>query len=213
MLVKASGANLESAAPADFVEVDRSRLLEIIDSTSPADDEDVAQAMRNATSSESRRPSVESLLHAVCLEVPEVSAVAHTHPIAVNSLLCSDQAEHVLSGSMFPDQIVVLGQHQMLVEYIDPGLPLARQVLRKLRSHIEMHGQYPKVIYLKNHGMFALGTDIDDALNITAMAVKCARILGGALAVGRPTFLDTESAARIDTRPDELLRRRLLARQ
>jgi hypothetical protein len=42
------------------------------------------------------------------------------------------------------------------------------------------------------------------------MAVKSARVLLGALAAGSPAFLEAASAERIDTRPDEALRRRLL---
>jgi ribulose-5-phosphate 4-epimerase/fuculose-1-phosphate aldolase len=63
------------------------------------------------------------------------------------------------------------------------------------------------VIYLRNHCLFALGRDPGDALAITMMAVKCARVLQDALAVGHPTYLDDALAARIDTRPDEQLRR------
>ena len=67
------------------------------------------------------------------------------------------------------------------------------------------------MIYLRNHGLFALGRDPEDALAITMMAVKCARALQGALAVGHPTYLDDALAARIDTRLDEQLRRARLA--
>ena len=67
------------------------------------------------------------------------------------------------------------------------------------------------MIYLRNHGLFALGRDPGDALAITTMAVKCARVLQCALAVGHPTYLDDVLAARIDTRLDEQLRRARLA--
>ena len=127
------------------------------------------------------------------------------------SLLCSNRAEALTAGSLFPDQIIVLGRHPLLVGYLDPGLPLARGTLAAVRNHRAAHGQTLRVIYLRNHGLFALGRDPGDALAITTMAVKCARVLQGALAVGHPTYLDDALAARIDTRLDEQLRRARLA--
>jgi rhamnose utilization protein RhaD (predicted bifunctional aldolase and dehydrogenase) len=210
MLVKASGSNLMTAASQDFVEVNLSVFMGLITS-GPASDDDVAEMLTRATIQGSRRPSVESLLHAVCMQVPGVNAVAHTHPTPVNALLCSDQASYLQHGSMFPDQIVVMGQHPLMIPYIDPGLPLAQDVLARLGAHAREHGSPPKVIYLLNHGMFALGTNTEEALQITSMAVKSARVMLGALSAGTPTFLTPENAHRIDTRPDEELRRQLLA--
>ncbi len=73
-----------------------------------------------------------------------------------------------------------------------------------------MYGAPPKVIYLANHGMFALGGSVAEAQQITSMAVKTARIVLGALSVGEPVALSTENRARIHTRPDELFRRAAL---
>jgi hypothetical protein len=43
------------------------------------------------------------------------------------------------------------------------------------------------------------------------MAVKVSRVLGGAIAVGGARTLSQEAVTRIDGRPDELYRRRMLA--
>ena len=214
MLVKVSGSRLPTATPDDFVHVDWTALMAVVDSDTEAGDGDVAVALTAARcdgSEDDRRPSAESLLHAVCYEDPGVGAVAHTHPTPVVSLLCSNRAEALTAGSLFPDQIVVLGRHPLLVGYLDPGLPLARGTLAAVRNRRAAHGQTLRVIYLRNHGLFALGRDPGDALAITTMAVKCARVLQGALAVGHPTYLDDALAARIDTRLDEQLRRARLA--
>jgi rhamnose utilization protein RhaD (predicted bifunctional aldolase and dehydrogenase) len=210
MLVKASGSNLATASTDDFVEVDIDVYMEQI-LGGDASDADVADMMRRATLQGTKRPSVESLLHAVCMQVPGVNAIAHTHPTAVNSLLCSDRARALMEGSMFPDQIVVMGQHQLMVPYVDPGLPLAQVVHGMIGDHIREHGSHPKVIYLLNHGMFALGANAEESIQITTMAVKVARVMLGALSVGSPTYLAAEHADRIDTRPDEEHRRALLA--
>lgn len=206
MLVKSSGASLADGKDADYVEVDRARLEALIENGTASDD-DVAKELTNATTWGSRRPSVETLLHIVCQSYEEISAVLHTHPTDVNALLCSTAAEQLVAGSYFPDQIVTLGVNPLLIPYIDPGLPLAHAAQRIVREHVASTGSLPKVIYLQNHGMFALGGSVAEAMQITQMAVKTARIILGANAVGGPRQLTTDYVDRIHTRPDELLRR------
>jgi len=213
MLVKASGSSLGSSTSADFVELRTSPLIDLVNSHGASDDE-VSEAMRDAKLDPGApRPSMEALLHAVCMEETDASVFAHTHPVAINALLCSDQAELLVAGSLFPDQVVVLGRHNLLIPYADPGLALARAVRDGLRRHVDQHARPPKVAYLTNHGIFALAADTAEAVAITDMSIKAARILSGALAVGRPRFLSATEAERIDTRPDELLRRKLLAQR
>lgn len=210
MLVKASGVSMETASPEDFLTLGIDETLQLVDSPGGGDDE--VRALFDAAAVSQRRPSVEALLHAVCLGLPGVDVVGHTHPIPVNALLCSPRASALTDGSLFPDQIVVLGVEQLLVPYIDPGLRLAQVVRSMLREHVAQTGASPKVIYLRNHGMFALGASDREVLQITEMAVKVARVILGALAAGGPVYLEPEHVARIDTRPDELLRRTVLSR-
>lgn len=206
MLVKGSGAAMGSGGIAEFVEVDRTRLSALLDGGERADHEVAAELMA-ARSWGVRRPSVETLLHVVCQSFDAVSAVLHTHPTPVNALLCSTVAELLVSGSYFPDQIVTLGTNSMLVPYTDPGLPLAQLVQSMIVEHVKHSGATPKVVYLKNHGMFALGGTVAEAVQITQMAVKTARVILGAASVGAVVPLARKHACRIDTRPDEVLRR------
>ncbi len=211
MLVKATGTSMSEAGPESFVEVDLPSYWAAIDEGPEGDDEFVRELFSRATTWGRGRPSVESVLHAVCQRLDGVDAVVHTHPVPVNALLCSDRADLLIEGSLFPDQIVVMGRHPLMVPYIDPGLPLARAVSNALREHIDRHGERPRVIYLRNHGVFALAGSAEEALSITQMTVKCAEVLGAALSIGGPVFLSDAHASRIDTRPDELLRRTMLA--
>jgi hypothetical protein len=55
--------------------------------------------------------------------------------------------------------------------------------------------------------MIALGKSAADVENITAMAVKAARVLLGTYALGGPHFLTPEHADRIHTRQDEHYRK------
>jgi rhamnose utilization protein RhaD (predicted bifunctional aldolase and dehydrogenase) len=211
MLVKASGASLGSVTPEDFVEVGIGPLLALLDDPE-ADDAAVARAFAAVERRTGRRPSVEAMLHAACLELGGASAVGHTHPVPVLALLCSEHAEALATQMLFPDQVVVLGRHPLFVPYVDPGLALARRVRDDLVAHAERHGDPPKVIYLGNHGLFALGRSPEHVLQLTAMAVKASRVLAGALALGGARPLDMADADRIDTRPDEHYRRAALAR-
>jgi rhamnose utilization protein RhaD (predicted bifunctional aldolase and dehydrogenase) len=209
MLVKATGAMMRDAEPDDFVTVSIAALLELLDG--PGDDAAVAAGFRRARIDGSRRASVEAILHAVCLTAGGATVVAHTHPTAVNAVLCSRRAADLADVALFPDQVVVLGSAPLFVEYHDPGVPLARQVRRQLVAHLAEHGTPPRVVYLANHGMFALGAAREEVLQVTTMAVKTARVLAGTWALGGPRPMTTEHVLRIDTRPDELLRRAALA--
>jgi rhamnose utilization protein RhaD (predicted bifunctional aldolase and dehydrogenase) len=210
--VKASGASLGASGPEDFVEIDVARALSLLEKPSLSDAE-LAAGLAAARTDGDRRPSIEAILHALAVDTAGASFVGHTHPVALNELLCSDQADALVAGALFPDQIVVCGRHPVLVPYADPGLPLARAVRDGLSAHLQRHGVPPRVVYLRNHGMLALGQSAVDVRQITEMTVKAARVLASALAVGAPRYLTDEQADRIDSREDEHHRQQILARQ
>ena len=153
------------------------------------------------------RPSVETVLHALTLQLEGVNFVGHTHPTAVNAILCSQQAEEAIAGRLFPDEIVVCGPAPAYVPYTDPGLPLARAVRDELQVHLAEWGEPPKVILMQNHGLIALGRTAQEVENISAMYVKTARVIVGTYGLGGPRSLSVEAVERIHTRPDELYRR------
>lgn len=210
--VKASGRSMAHATDNDIVELRMDPLLALLDDES-ADDASVAAALLDArTIHDAPMPSVETLLHLVCQQLDEVSFVAHTHPVDVNALLCSVRPTILADGALFPDQVVVLGRHQVFVPYADPGLPLARLARKLIEEHVVAHGAAPKVIYLQNHGVFALGGSALEVFNITVMARKVAQITLGTLAAGGPAYLSDEAVQRIDSREDEVARRAELVR-
>jgi rhamnose utilization protein RhaD (predicted bifunctional aldolase and dehydrogenase) len=137
--------------------------------------------------------------------------VAHTHPTAVNRLLCARDAEAIYSGVLFPDEAVVCGPVPLFVPYAEPGLPLGRIMLERFQAFLDEHGAPPRLVLLANHGIVALGSTPAEVAAITAMAVKGASIREGTLAAGGPAFLDGAQAARLFGREDEQARRRGLA--
>jgi rhamnose utilization protein RhaD (predicted bifunctional aldolase and dehydrogenase) len=211
--VKSSGTQLRTITGAGFVRVDLERALAMLTTPDMADTA-VHRALIAAKvdPTPDPLPSVETVVHAVCLGMPGVQFVGHTHPIAVNSITCSQSWRELLSGRIFPDEVVVCGPAPALVEYVDPGLRLAVEVGRALESHLAAHGSPPKTVYLQNHGLIALGATPREVENITAMAVKSARILLGTLAAGGPNFLPPSQIERLHSRTDEHYRQRIIGK-
>jgi rhamnose utilization protein RhaD (predicted bifunctional aldolase and dehydrogenase) len=209
LAVKATGRSLRHASPEDFVLVSLQRLSAIVDDPA-AGDAEVAEYFDEVEAEQGARPSVETLLHVVCVLDAGATVVAHTHPESVLALLCSDRAEVLANQPLFPDQVVVIGRRALLVPYLDPGVVLAREVRRLLAEHTAAAG-VPKVLYLANHGLVALGTHPVQALQATEMADKVSRVLTTTLSLGNVVPMAEESAVRIDTRDDEQVRRAALA--
>lgn len=211
-LLKASGFSLGSADVDSFVEMRTAAVLELLDRPSLGDRE-LTVALSECTVGEGPRPSVEAALHALALTLGRASFVGHTHPTPVNAVLCSKNAAALSDGALFPDQIVVCGRHPLFVPYVDPGVPLARELRDRLEQHLDTYGAPPKAIYLQNHGLIALGGSVKEVLQVTAMATKTARVVVGALAAGGLNYLEDRYATRIETRPDEHYRQALLGRE
>jgi len=160
-----------------------------------------------------RRPSVETLFHAVCLSLPGVSFVAHTHPAPVNMLCCSASFPESLRGRMYPDEVVWLGVDSVFVPYRDPGVELAREISAALAAYRSRNGEVPQVAYLQNHGLVALGGTRTAAENTTFTAVKAARVRLGAMAAGGIHLLPEGEARRLLGRPDEAYRIKMAQEQ
>jgi len=221
--VKASGTELRTIDRPGFVRVSFDRALAILEAS------DLTKGAASLTDGEVKkrlvearvdsatgigpapddgvRPSVETVLHAICLSLEGVNFVGHTHPTAINALTCSAAFETAVSGRLFPDEIVLCGPAPVVVPYTDPGIPLAHGVRDLIERYIGEYRERPEVILMQNHGLIALGRTAQQVENITAMAVKAARVLLGTYALGGPHFLTAEAVDRIHTRPDELYRR------
>jgi rhamnose utilization protein RhaD (predicted bifunctional aldolase and dehydrogenase) len=209
--IKASGGNLATLDAQGLTRVKFSTVMEAIDDPS-LDDSGVREVLlASRADADAKLPSVETFMHAVCLQEAGAKWIGHCHPVSVLQVLCSKQGVAPFLQHVFPDEIVVCGRHLAVVPYIDPGIELARSVRAELRRFREEHGGAPKVILLANHGPVALGQTDRDVLNILLMLDKWAKILVGNFALGGPQFLPDSTSTRIDTRPDEHYRRAQIA--
>ncbi len=120
--VKASGVEMRTIEPGGFVQVRFDRVLAMLQDDALSDDQIKAGLeAAKVDPAVKARPSVETVLHALALQVPGIGFVGHTHPTAVNAVLCSRQVEEAIAGRLFPDEIVYCGPASVYIPYTDPG--------------------------------------------------------------------------------------------
>ncbi len=208
--VKASGTQLPTIKPEEFCRVRFDGVLPLLERET-ATDEEIKQVLTSAVVGEAERwPSVETVMHALLLSLPDVHFVGHTHPTAVNAVMCSQGATEAISGRLFPDEIVCCGPAPVYIPWTEPGPPLARALRDSVNAYLDTYGFRPKTILMQNHGLVALGATVNEVLSITAMCVKTFRVLLGTYALGGPHFLPPAMVDRLWNRPDEAYRHRLL---
>lgn len=147
--IKPSGVSMANLEPGDFVPLDLDALRAAFDEPDPDPSlgDPINQiAVRTRLDDGPRRPSVELLFHAL---IPE-TYVLHTHPITINAVTCNADGE-ALTRELFGDDV-------LWVEYVDPGLPLAR-LIRERREEFRRRtgGEPPRNTFLMNHGLICSG--------------------------------------------------------
>ncbi|MEP7293069.1 MAG: class II aldolase/adducin family protein [Chloroflexota bacterium] len=207
--IKASGQGMYGIGTESFVQMNLAPILNLLELSLSAESLQTAMQAARVNTESAARPSVEVTFHAALLHGCDARYIGHTHPLAVNAILCSSLAANFANNRLFPDEVVLCGPRSVLVPYADPGLPLALAIRSGALEYMDEFGEAPKVILLQNHGLIALGQTPTEVLNITAMCVKAAGIFAGACAVGEPVFMSRADIMHIYRRPDEIYRRKL----
>ncbi len=213
-LVKASGTCLATIKREEFVHLELNTIMKLLSEENPSENT-IQKIFKEALidPGQTLRPSVETLLHAVCLDIDGVNFVGHTHPISVSILVCSKSFPENLKRRIYPDEIVVLGTESIFIPYVDPGVKLAQKIKNSLDDFIEKNLQPPKVLYLQNHGLIALGSSAEEVKNITLTANKAAWIRIGASGLGGIHPLTHKDVTNLAYRPDEKYRQQFLLRK
>ncbi len=153
LYVKGSGCALATICEENFVALDMNKLLEIPKRTYPTTDAEREAAFLNdimaakLPGEEAKRPSVETLLHAL---FPK-RYVLHLHPSLVNGLTCSVLGK-ANAKRLFPDAV--------WIDECRPGYTLAMEVYSVIDDKVN-------TVLLQNHGVFfAADTpkELDDML-------------------------------------------------
>ncbi len=155
MYVKGSGTALATIKADGFVKIDLEKLGRIFTAEySENDSEREAQVLADlmasrAAGEESKRPSVETTLHALF----EQTYVLHLHPALVNGLSCS-QGGFELAKELMPADFI-------WVDSCKPGYILAMLCCEKMRAFKEEKGRAADVILLQNHGIFIADNTVE----------------------------------------------------
>jgi len=173
LYVKASGFALGSIDESGFCEMDRARLDAIWEKTYPADSaarekEALADLMAARVPGETKRPSVETLLHGF---FPQ-AFVVHTHPAIVNGLTCGQGGEAAFRR--------LFGDEGIWVPLVDPGYILAKTVSGIFAEFKSKKGRAPAFMFMQNHGLLVAGESPEEveALSDSIIAKLKAEIAG-----------------------------------
>ncbi|MCL3780840.1 class II aldolase [Prolixibacteraceae bacterium JC049] len=154
--VKASGTSMSTLAESDLVSLSREK-LDIISKKQYSDvesicEQQVKEDLNAAIIDETgKRPSVETSLH----NLMNFPFVVHTHPILVNSLMCSKNAQS-LTEQLFPKALYI--------EYTNPGYTLFKKIEERIKQFREANNTEAAIIFLRNHGVF-VGTNSQEEVN------------------------------------------------
>ena len=169
MFVKGSGTELASIKEEGFVKVDLAKLDQIWSKSYSSDsdrreEEVLADLMASRYPSEgSKRPSVETLLHALL----PFNYVVHTHPALVNGITCSRKGAEAVKN--------LFGDSAIWVPITNPGYILAKEVKDEIEKHRTAGHDFPQMIFLQNHGVFVSGNteqEIDSIYTGMFQAIK-----------------------------------------
>lgn len=155
LYIKASGTTLADITEEGMVRMSRKGLDAIWSqhySEDPAERERQALAdlMAARLSGETKRPSVETLLH----ELLRQQYVIHLHPCLVNGLTCGREGK-AIAAELYPDAM-------LWIPVVNPGYVLANHIREAVESHMTAGGDYPNILFLQNHGVFVAADSLDE---------------------------------------------------
>jgi rhamnose utilization protein RhaD (predicted bifunctional aldolase and dehydrogenase) len=156
LYIKASGVALGDIDADGFVRMDADRLDRIWDKVYPSNPEDrEAQVLADlmaarSTGEEHKRPSVETLMHAL---FPQ-TFIVHSHPALANAVTCAAE------GRAYGEKI--FGEEMMWIESVNPGFILAHRMREETEAYREKHGRYPEIVLMENHGLVICATTAEE---------------------------------------------------
>jgi len=154
LFIKASGSSLAAAVADSFVKMDRNALALIWEKKySPSDAEResavLADIMASRKAGESKRPSVEVLLH----DIMPFGYVVHLHPALVNGLTCSLRGEEAMRE--------IFGEKALWIPSTNPGYVLSKRAKTAMNAYSLTHGETAALVFLQNHGIFVGDNNVD----------------------------------------------------
>lgn len=210
IVVKASGARMETVTAKNFVVAEITSLVDLMDNPETTQDDLIRALDAGTPDGVRRRASIETLIHVAIQSLKKTRFVGHTHPTPLVALLSSVHQETAFEAFVYSDEAIVIGT-TLYVPYAEPGIDLGRLFLARLRQYFATHQSLPSLILMGNHGIVALSDTVDGVEAITEMAYKGAEVRLKALAAGGTVRLDNDAVASYFDREDMAERRRNLS--
>lgn len=195
LAVSRRGAHLAALTAGDVVRMDLEKTAELIllDTVS----EETIAEVQSAPGAAS--PSLDAILFAWLLSLDENKFAVHVQPVEVNQILGSPRARQFAERRTVAHEVPARGVASALMPYADPGLPLAKEVKRKLALWRDRYKVVPKLLFIQNHGMIVLGNSREEILLTTELTVKSAQVFIGAALMGGPAFLTPDNVQHLET--------------
>jgi len=123
-------------------------------------------------------------LHLACYQIREdIEAVIHAHPPKATALACTNTP---LQKIFIAEAVVTLGDEIPLVPFMPPNCPNTKNNLRPFLEKAD-------VVMLQNHGLIAVGKNLEQAYYRLELAEHLATIQWHAASIGQITPLPRET--------------------
>lgn len=193
-LVTRRGATLRELEPADAVEVKTEEARALLErDTLPEDGVRGALALP-----EGPEPSSDMLTYAHLFALDGVEMIAHVQPVEINQIISSPRARQFADRRTLAEEVIACGSSSVLVPYMDPGLPLAREVVRKVMLWRDRNKKTPRLVLLQNHGMIVVGESLEPVMATLEAAIKSARVFVGSAMMGGPVYLSPNNVVHLE---------------
>jgi ribulose-5-phosphate 4-epimerase/fuculose-1-phosphate aldolase len=190
------GAHLAELAAGDLVHFDLARLSDVI-ALEPVLPEDLAGAQLHADYGAEVHEDLTLFACLLALD-PTLRVAVHIHPVIVDQITASPRARQFADRRTVHNEVLALGSASLLVNYADPGIPLTREIQKKMILWRDRNKSVPRVILVQNHGVILLGSTSLGLLRSIDALLKYAELFAGASLLGGPVFLTPQAITQIE---------------
>jgi ribulose-5-phosphate 4-epimerase/fuculose-1-phosphate aldolase len=196
LAVSRRGAVLATLQSSDLLYFDVKRVNEVIASETILP-EDLASAQLHGEPG--AEPCDELTLFSWLLSLdPTLRVAAHIHPVAVDQITASPRARQFADRRTVHNEVLALGGASLLINYAEPGIPITREIQKKMILWRDRYKSVPRVILVQNHGVILLGESGSSLLCSVDALLKYAALFTGASLLGGPVFLTPQAITQIE---------------
>ncbi|HEX4086403.1 MAG TPA: class II aldolase/adducin family protein [Chthoniobacteraceae bacterium] len=190
------GATLAELQASDFVHMDMQRINEVA-AHDPVLAEDLASTQLHAEYGAEPHEDV-ALFSWLLGQDSSLRVATHVHPVVVDQITASPRARQFADRRTVHNEVLALGSASLLVNYSEPGLPLTREIQKKMILWRDRYKSVPRIILVQNHGVLMLGESGPALLRAVDALIKYAELFTWASLLGGPVFLTPQAITQIE---------------